>query len=258
MTSPTIFWWLPNLYPYPRTLSYLTDIFLTTYLTFLSRCLTGDSNQYIKIRIHHFPSYHPYSLLSLVLANNTSNHLDTQTINPRVSLWLFYLSHLPHPGSHVLLSCVPSCPSHHHCLHAGFTMSTRLPKSQRAMPLPLLIPALQNLMTHLSTLSFPFHFFELSRLPAWPTFRASLFIISATLLTLTWYLYLSSIFLEGLEWYLPCFPSTHPAVTPHSHLPRRPDFQDSPPALCALLPAYTPSLALRHLKDQVQILGPIR
>lgn len=166
MTSPTIFWWLPNLYPYPRTLSYLTDIFLTTYLTFLSRCLTGDSNQYIKIRIHHFPFYHPYFLLSLVLANNSSNHLDIQTINPRVSLWLLYLSHLPHPGSHVFLSGVPSCLSHHHCLHAGFTMSTRLPKSQRAMPLPLLIPALQNLMTHLSMLSFPFHFFELSRLPA--------------------------------------------------------------------------------------------
>lgn len=144
MASPIIFWWLPNLYPYPRTLSYLTDIFLTTYLTFLSRYLTGDSNQYIKIRIHHFPSYHPCSLLPLVLVNNTSNHFDTQTINPRVSLWLESLSpptsrKLCAPLMCPLLSIPPpppSCRIYHVYQTAKIPESNACPTTDSCSPEP--------------------------------------------------------------------------------------------------------------------------
>ena len=96
-------WWLPNLCLYPRALSYLTDFHLKLLSWHFCHVLPGDSNQYIKIKRYHFPSYYPYSFLSLVLANN----LRCQTINLRVPLTLLSLS--PLVPRH-LQSCL-LCPS---------------------------------------------------------------------------------------------------------------------------------------------------
>lgn len=153
--------------------------------------------------MHRFLLTTPIPFFSC-FSKNTTNHLDTQTINLRVSFRLFYFSHLPHLGSHVTLSRVPSCPCHYHCLHSGCAIVSVVPKSQRAVPVPLQIPVLQNLMTHLFVFSFPFHLFEFSRLIAFWHFSLThipgfLFIILARPLPLTWHVPLNSIFVEGLE-----------------------------------------------------------
>lgn len=88
-------------------------------MTFLSLCF--QVTQIIRSKLNvSFHLLYLYSLLSLLLANNTTNHLDTQTINLTVPLCIFLLSHLLHVGIYRILSCAPFCLSHCHCFHSGY------------------------------------------------------------------------------------------------------------------------------------------